>query len=135
MKSARTELEELMRTIPFNEALGMKVVECGKESVTLSCRLREDLRNVAGVLHGGVTASVADAAVRFAIAYKHGRQRKATTVELKVNYFLPISHGNLFAEARLIRDGAKICVGEVKLYDDQKRLAGAALITYMLLPA
>lgn len=134
MNVSRKDLEELMRRIPFNEALGMRVLKASAGKVTLVCRFREDLRNVAGMLHGGVTASLADAAVRFAIAAKHGVERRCATVELKINYFVPVSHGSVRAEAKLIRDGSKICVGEVKLYDDHKKLAGAALVTYILLP-
>ena len=135
MSVTRQSLDELMHRIPFNEALGMRVVKASAGKVTLACKFREDLRNVAGMLHGGVTASLADAAVRFAIALKHGVERRCTTVELKINYFVPIAHGSVRAEAKLIRDGSKICVGEVKLYDYHKKLAGAALVTYMILPS
>jgi len=81
-----------------------------------------------------VTATLADAAVGIAIGHHYGGRREATTVELKVNYFLPVTGGKLTARARLIHTGNTLCVGRVDLLDENRRLAGAALVTYMLLP-
>ena len=119
--------------MPFNAHLGLEVASVHRDGVTLLCPFREELRNVAGVLHGGVTATLADAAVGIALLRHFGGRRQATTIELKVNYFRPVA-GQLHARARLIRVGATIAVGRVDLWDDRRRLAGAALVTYMLLP-
>jgi len=48
--------------------------------------------NAHGVLHGGVIATLADAAV--AIATSVGRPA-ATTVEMKVNYLCPVADGTI----------------------------------------
>jgi acyl-CoA thioesterase len=120
--------------MPFNKSLGIRVTRIHKDGVTIECALRDDLRNLAGVLHGGVTATLCDVAVGIAITSHFHGARRATTVELKLNYFLPIENGKVSARARLLRVGKNLCVGEVRVHDAHKRLAGAALVTYMLLP-
>ena len=121
--------------MPFNNLLGMRVARTHRDGVTIECSLRDDLRNLAGVLHGGVTATLADAAVGIALHHHFKGLRPSTTVELKINYFRPIDSGKVIARARLIRIGSSICVGRVDIFDSKKRLAGAALVTYMLLPS
>lgn len=120
--------------MPFNKSLGIRVVRRHRDGVTIECALRDDLRNLAGVLHGGVTATMADAAVGIAITSHFAGLRRATTVELKINYFRPVESGKIVARARLLRVGNTLCVGRVDLLDSHRRLAGAALVTYMLLP-
>ena len=126
-------LQQVTRRIPFNHLLGIRVVRRHRDGVTIECVVRDELRNWAGVLHGGVTATVADVAVGVAITNHFHEKRRATTTELKVNYFLPIRDGKLTARSHLIRIGSTLVVGRVDLFDSQKRLAGAALVSYMLL--
>jgi len=127
------QLQALIRTMPFNQSLGIRVVRKHRDGVTIECAVRDDLRNSAGVLHGGVTATLADAAVGIAIAAHFRGARHATTVEMKINYFLPIKSGKVRARAHMLRIGSSLSVGRVDLFDQEKRLAGAALVTYKLL--
>ena len=127
------ELRKFIATIPFNELLGIRLVRAHKDGVTIECKLRDELLNASGVLHGGVTATMADVAVGIAIMHHLGRPRAATTVEMKLNYLRPVIHGKIVARARLLRVGQSICCGSVSLYDGAKQLVGSALVTYMLL--
>jgi uncharacterized protein (TIGR00369 family) len=128
------QLNDVVKRMPFNRLLGIRATRRHSDGVTIECVLRDDLRNLAGVLHGGVTATLADAAVGIAISNHFHGTRKATTVELKVNYFLPIEDGKVRARSHLIRIGSTLVVGRVDVFDARKRLAGVALVTYMLLP-
>jgi acyl-coenzyme A thioesterase PaaI-like protein len=47
----------------FHHLLGFELVRTHRDGVTIQCRVRADLLNRAGSLHGGVTASIAGAAV------------------------------------------------------------------------
>lgn len=127
------QVQSLVERMPFNKSLGIRVKRLHTDGVTIECPLRDDLRNGAGVLHGGVTATLADAAVGIALAHHFGGMRRVTTIELKVNYFLPVSEGKVIARARLLRIGRTLCVGRVDLLDVRRQLVGAALVTYMLL--
>jgi len=78
-------LKQFLHEIPFNSHVGFKLVRLHKDGVTIECPLRPELMNGAGVLHGGVTATLADVAVGMALARHLGRPRAATTVEMKIN--------------------------------------------------
>ena len=118
---------------PFHQLVGIRLVRVHKDGVTIDCKLRPELLNASGVLHGGVTATLADAAVGMAITQRVGRAGAATTVEMKLNYLRPVSGRKITARARLLRMGSTLCVGRVDMFDDAKELVSTALVTYMLL--
>ena len=119
--------------VPFNALLGMRLHRVHRDGITIDCTLRNDLRNDAGVAHGGIAAAMADAAVGGAIQRHFGGGRRITTVELKINYFLPVTEGRIFARSHLLRIGSTLCVGNVDLTDEHGRAIGTAIVTYMLI--
>jgi len=119
--------------VPFNALLGMRLHGVHRDGITIDCTLRDDLRNSGGVAHGGVAAAMADAAVGGAIQRHFGGGRRITTVELKINYFLPVTEGRIFARSHLLRIGSTLCVGSVDLTDERGRAIGTAIVTYMLI--
>ncbi len=127
------EMRSLLDRMPFNRLLGIRVVRLHADGVTIECPVRAELLNVAGVLHGGVAATLADAAVGIALTHHFGGKRAATTTELKINYLRPIPDGKISARAHLLRVGSKLVVGRVDLFDKNRKLAAAAIVTYMLL--
>lgn len=129
------ETRNLLRRVPFNALLGMRVEEVHGDGITIACTLRDELRNSARVAHGGVAAALADAAVGIAIQRHFAGQRRTTTVEMKINYFQPVNDGDMFARSRLLRIGSTLCVGSVELSDDKARLVGTAIVTYIFLDA
>jgi len=132
-ENASREALNFLTRHAFNHLLGFELVRVHRDGITIRCRVRPDLLNGAGSLHGGVTASLADAAVGSALWHHFKGTRKFTTVELKVNYFRPVTEGRLVARSRLLRVGATIAVGQVDLTDGQRRDVGVAIATYMLL--
>ncbi len=116
----------------FNQHVGIRVVRHHRDGVTIECRLREELHNMAGVLHGGVTATLVDAAAGMAIMH---RGYKATTVELKINYLRPVTGRKVTARSRLLRIGKTLVTALVDVFDDHKNRAAIAIVTYMLLDA
>jgi uncharacterized protein (TIGR00369 family) len=138
MKNSKDDLAQArayIAKIPFNEFLGLEVFRAHRDGVTLRCRVRQELLNSQGVLHGGVTASLADVAVGVAIQHRFRGTRSISTVELKVSYFLPVTSGVLLARARLLRVGSTLCVGRVDLADTKGNLVGTAIVTYIFLDA
>jgi uncharacterized protein (TIGR00369 family) len=127
------QLRELSARMPFNRSIGLRIAKTHKDGVTIEVPLREDLLNLVGMLHGGVSATIADAAVGIAILRHFGGKRQATTLELKINYFRPVADGKVVARSRLLRVGNQVVVGSVELRDGHGKATGTALVTYMLL--
>jgi len=127
------ELRKILKQVPFNVLLGMRLRRVHRDGITLECTVRDELRNSAGLAHGGVAAALADAAVGCAIQAHFKGRRRITTVEMKINYFLPVKEGCMVARSHLLRIGSSLCVGSVDLRDDAGRLVGTAIVTYMFL--
>ncbi len=127
------KLRDFLREIPFNALVGLRLLRLHKDGITIGCQMRPELLNGAGVLHGGVTATLADVAVGMALARHQGRFRAATTVELKINYLRPVRHGKITARAHLVKVGTRLCCGRVEIFDAERRPVAAALVTYMIL--
>src|SRR5262249_33551362 len=132
-KLTASQTRKLLATSSFVEMLGGRLAGVHRDGITLSCPVHEGVRNVYGNLHGGVPAAMADTAAGIALQRDFGGTQPLTTVEFKINYFLSVTEGTLFARARLVRVGSSICVANVELSDSAHRTVGMALVTYMLL--
>ena len=133
MKLPVRRLREIVANMPFNNLIGIKLTRVHPDGVTIECQLRPEIMNGAGMLHGGVTATLADSAVGIAIMRHFNGERRITTVEMKLNYLRPVVSNKIFAQARLRRIGNHLCIGQVDIFDAEKNLAGIAIVTYMLL--
>ena len=117
----------------YEHSLSVKVVRKHRDGVTVECPLREELLNSNGVLHGGVTAAIADEAAWHALIHEHKGHREMTTTELKVNYLRPLAGKKVVARAYILRVGKTLGVTRVDLFDAQKKLSAVAVVTYMML--
>ncbi|HTG16512.1 MAG TPA: PaaI family thioesterase [Blastocatellia bacterium] len=117
----------------FTRMLGFEIDSVEPGRAVLGVEVRKELLQLQGVMHGGAIASLIDTAVAFAIAGASAPGDRFTTVEMKVNYLLPIAEGRVTADARLIRDGRRIVVAECDLHDSKGRLAAKGLLTYIRL--
>jgi acyl-CoA thioesterase len=118
----------------FNELLGIQVTARHDDGVTIECAVRPELMNFAGVIHGGATATIADAAMGIGLIHVLGKGSRVTTVEMKINYLRPVTEGKVVARSYLLRQGKSLCIGRVDLHDNEQKLVGVALMTYMILP-
>jgi acyl-CoA thioesterase len=119
--------------IPFNDHLGIVVEQTHDDGLTISCEMRPEFRNGHGVLHGGVTATLADVAVGVAVRRRIA-PKTATTIDLKVNYLKPLATGKLWARSYLVRIGKTLITARVDLKDDDGNLIAIAIASYMILP-
>jgi len=116
----------------FENNLKLRVSRRHADGVTTQLPLAPEFLNSHGVLHGGITAAIADEAAFHAVQHGVGR-RNCTTTELKVNYLRPIAGKKVTARAYLVRAGKTLCVSRVDIFDDQRNLGAVAIVTYMLL--
>lgn len=117
----------------FIETLGIDIIGKHADGVSIECLVRKEFLNFRGVLHGGLTASVADSAMGIAVSRHYGPDTPVTTVEMKINYLRPVVTGKLVARSRIVRDGKRICVGQVDIRDGDDNLVAVALTTFAVL--
>ena len=132
-KRARRAIAEMLPRMPFNSLLRMRLTRTHADGVTIECPVEDFMLNGARVLHGGVAATMADAAAGIATNYLLQGAKKITTVEMKINYFKPVPGGRVQARAHVQKLGATLSVSHVEIFNGPKNLVGSALVTYMIL--
>ena len=118
----------------FESGLQISVTRKHKDGATCTLAIHEELLNGTGVLHGGVIASIADEVAWWAILTVLGREDgKMTTTELKVNYLRPIVGKKVTARGFVLKLGRMLAVTRIDIFDDKRRLAAHATVTYAML--
>lgn len=126
------ELNAFIPKMPFNHLLGMRVSRVYADGITMELEVTDQLMNMLGTLHGGATAALIDAAIGASIIGQLGG-RPATTVELKLNYLRPATHGKVRARAKIVKIGKTLAVGTAEVHDLHGHLIAMGSATYLLL--
>jgi acyl-CoA thioesterase len=121
----------------FWRHLGIEVDEAKEGWVRLRLPLRDELRNAPGApVHGGVHATLVDAAVGAALGTLHEASAGGvgqTTLDLNVTFLAAPRGDVLFAEGQILRHGRAVAFGEVRIVDARGTLVATGRATYMLL--
>jgi len=120
---------------PYFELLSMKILDVGLGFSLLEIHLAEKHLQPFGFVHGGVFASIIDAAAFWAVFCGIEDQNAgATTVDLKLNYLAPAVSGKLIAKGRQIKLGKTLGYAETTVTDENSRLLAHGTSTLMILP-
>jgi acyl-coenzyme A thioesterase PaaI-like protein len=84
-----------LRSLPFSQLIGMELVSLEADEATIKIEMRDDLRQPSGVLHGGVTATLIDTAMAFAVRTRIPREEATATIDLTVHTCAPIPKEHL----------------------------------------
>ena len=133
LESAQKLLRGEFPAPPIGRLLGfvLKAIEPGR--AVFEMEVDERHHNPMGTLHGGIYCDLADAAMGYAYAATLGEGETFTTVELKINFFRPMCHGILTAEAKVIKAGSTLGYVECDVKDQDGRLVAKAASTCMKL--
>lgn len=115
--------------------MGMQLgaLDDGASEIRLS--IRPHHLNPGGILHGGVVATLLDAAIGLAHRTKLGTGRNHVTLELHVNYIRAAGDGTVLARGRAVSSGERVGYGEGELTDAAGRLLARASATFLIVPA
>lgn len=112
--------------------IGMKIFRDPERGLGVHIKNIDELRQAYGAMHGGIVATAIDAAVAVAVNDAYGKKFAASTVELKVNYLLPMVDSDLFVFATLVKKGKQLTIATVEAIDGQKKLIAVGIATYMV---
>jgi uncharacterized protein (TIGR00369 family) len=84
-------------------------------------------------VHGGVFASIIDAAAFWAVYGEIEDNVGMTSVDLKVNYLAPAREGRLIARGRRIKIGKTLALGEAEVTNEKNRMVAHGTSTLMIL--
>jgi acyl-CoA thioesterase len=120
---------------PFATTIGLHFLEAPRQGIArVWLEVSDHLRNPHGVLHGGVMFSMADTGMGAALYTLLGPGESCVTIEIKMNYLLPVTSGRLDCVSRVLnKNGAMgVIESEVRLGD---ALAATALGTFSIVRA
>lgn len=122
-----------MSDVGFRRWLGIdyRVMEDTRAVVAL--KLDDEKRNLGGVAHGGIVASLIDIAMGTAASGGNyeTRLRYLVTLEMKVNYLAPAVGGELIATADVLRLGGRTIVTRCDVVNDRGDLCATGLGTFI----
>lgn len=119
----------------FNQLLGFDIEKWETDFVQLGLTVDARLCNRSGTLHGGVLATLLDAAGGFSGCYcpREGHVRKAVTLSLNTSFTGQCSEGRIAVTGRRIGGGRKIFFITAEVRDEQENLLATAQGTYRYL--
>ncbi|MDQ2937657.1 MAG: PaaI family thioesterase [Acidobacteriota bacterium] len=126
-------VQKALGTVPFAQLLAIELQDVASGTATLVLKVRKELTQNHGVVHGGAIASLIDTATAFAIISVLPQREKVTTVDLTISYLRPVIGGQLKAVAKLVRSGRRLFTVSADVFDSDGKLVATALSTYIKL--
>jgi len=107
----------------FDRLYGLELTEMSDTRACGQVRVRDELKQGFGLVHGGVYAAIAESLASFATALAVGREgRLAVGLSNQTSFLRPITHGTIHGTAVCKHRGRTTWVWEVEMSDDDGRL-------------
>jgi len=105
----------------IHQLLGLEVLEAGPERVVLRLPVDWKVHQPYGILHGGVSALLAESAASLGGALAAAPDRSVVGIELNASHLRSLREGHLTATATPARIGRTVQVWHISLTDDEGR--------------
>jgi uncharacterized protein (TIGR00369 family) len=116
--------------VGFDRLYGLEIDGLGEEEVRAHVDVRDELLQAAGLVHGGVYASIAEAITSGATYLAVQPEGKsAQGMSNQTSFLRPITAGTIHATARRRHRGRTTWVWEVDITDDDGRLCALVRMT------
>lgn len=115
----------------FNKYLGIEFLRVDENGCAAQLTIRPEFYNsMEGVVHGGVTSTLADVVMGHGAAPHVDGVQQSVTVESKINYLAPAKGNVLMAESKVLKRGGRIIVMEARVTMEDGTLVAVAMGTY-----
>jgi uncharacterized protein (TIGR00369 family) len=119
----------------FDRLYGLELLEYGEEHVSAQVRVRDELKQPAGLVHGGVYASIAESLASLATAVAVlPLGETAMGLSNSTSFLRPITEGVIHAEATRVHRGRTTWVWDVRFTDDAGRTCAITRMTIAVRP-
>jgi len=120
MSKASSIVDEMMANDHFSQWLGIERLAESPGYCKLKMVIRKEMLNGFGVIHGGITFSLADSALAFA-ANGHGKH--AVSIDSSISHTRPAQEGDeLIAEATEMSLGRSTAVYHVRVVNQEAKV-------------
>jgi uncharacterized protein (TIGR00369 family) len=123
----------LVNRCPYFTLLSMSIRDIGIGYSLLDIDVQNKHLQPFEAVHGGVFASIIDAAAFWAVFPEVDENVGMTTVDLKVNYLAPAQSGKLIARGRRIKLGKTLSLGEAEVINQENTILAHGTSTLIVL--
>jgi acyl-CoA thioesterase len=110
-------VDKMMRDDLFSQWLGIQVLEVKEGYSKIKMTIREEMVNGFGIIHGGVTFSLADSAFAFAC---NNRNQLSVALDTSINFIKPVHVGDvLTAEATELHNGKSTGLYHIEIFNQK----------------
>src|SRR5215467_2091595 len=102
----------------FYPGCGLTIERVNYADIRVRRHFQEDHLRPGGTISGPTMMELADFAMYVAVFSAIGPQPLAVTTNLNINFLRKPTRADLIAEARLMKVGKRLAVGEVAIYSD-----------------
>jgi uncharacterized protein (TIGR00369 family) len=114
----------------FDMLYGLELTECSDEVARGRVRVRDELRQSGGFVHGGVYGAIADAlATRGTASSAAGDGKLVIGLASQITVLHPVARGTMHATATRRHRGRTTWVWEVEIADDAGRRCATGRVT------
>ncbi len=128
-------INEIVNHCPYFELLSIKLQDMGIGYSVLEINLAKKHLQPYGMVHGGVFASIIDAAAFWSVYFGiEDPSAGLITVDLKLNFLEPATSGKLIARGRQIKVGGTLGYAEAEVTDETGKVLTHGTSTVLILP-
>ncbi len=116
---------------PFWKTCGMRLG--GKDGADVTLETKREILQYYGTIHGGVLMGMLDAVIAIALNRELPPEKGAVTVEMKINFFKPVTEGSISGKGRILNRGRSLVTGLGELWNEKGERVAVALGTYRII--
>jgi uncharacterized protein (TIGR00369 family) len=118
------------KTTFFPSYLGLELEEVRADYARMRLRYKPEFRQPAGVVHGGVIATMIDTVVVPAVGSGYPEPRELFTIDIALRFLAPIIEDDIVAEGWVVRRGRSIVYCDAEVRSGAGTLAATATLVY-----
>lgn len=133
---AKPTAQELAASVlGFDRLYGLEILSYDDQDVTAQVTVRDELKQPAGLVHGGVYASIAESMASMATALAViGEGNIAMGLSNNTSFLRPMTEGIVHAQATRLHRGRTTWVWDVRFTDDAGRTCALTRMTIAVRP-
>ena len=121
------------RVNPLLEFLGIGIDHLSEEKAILILPLRREFQQGAGVVGGGILATLADEAMGHVVAANLNNEQTAATIEMNITYLKSVTSGEIRAVASLVKKGRSIISLQSDIVNESGELIAKASGSFLII--
>jgi acyl-CoA thioesterase len=120
MKTPSEVVTHMMENDLFSQWLGISVIEVKEGYSKIEMKVRAEMINGFGIVHGGIAFSLADSAFAFAC---NNRNNLSVALDTSINFLKPVHVGDeLIAEAKELHNGKSTGLYHISITNQNQQL-------------